>query len=155
EIFRRMEEGYKLDLEAYWGGWHEEMRHAVDTLKEEAREKDSWLGLFPRVYTWFFQKVSESYLPECSSCCPPLFQAVKKAADETRPIGFTTAENHRRSIELFREHWLRFCERNLPRSYFAPPPHTVIEQSTIRPMIERERSVPAEHLMNLLGNNGF
>lgn len=155
EIFRRMEEVYKLDMEAYWADWREEMEQAVATLKEESRHRDYWIDLFPRVYTWFFQKVSVPYLPECDSCCPILFQGVLNAAEATRPIGFSTAEDHRRSIELFREHWLRFCERNLPRSYNVPPPHTVIEQSTIRPMIERERSVPAKDLMTLLRNKGF
>jgi len=156
EIFRRMQENYRLDeMEVYWDEWRIKMRRSVDNLKKQARDRDWWLIHFPRVYTWFFQEVSKPYLAEYGACCPILYQAVKTAADESEQFGFSTAEKHRQSIELLREHWLRFSERNLPRDPYGPPPHTLIVQSTIRPMIGRDRTVTGDNLMALLHNYGL
>jgi len=155
EIFRRMEEVYKIDMEPYWGHWHNEMRRSVGIVKERTKIKDCWLTYFPRVYTWFFQKVSEPYLAEYAPWCPTLYRAVETAAKETEQIGFTTAEKHLRSIELFREHWMKFCKRNLPHSSYGPPPHTPILESTVSPIIERDMTVTADNIIALLSNSGF
>lgn len=155
EIFRRMEEVYHLEMDIYWEHWRKEMRQAVDRIKKKAADRDWWLVHFPRIYTWFFQKVSEPYLEEYAQCCQVLHEAAQKAAEETASIGFSTAEKHRRSIELFRHHWERFCEWNLPRSPSGPTPEGMIAESKIKPIIENDRIVTGDNLMTLLLRNGL
>lgn len=155
EIFRRMADIYQLEMDSYWDHWHKEMRREVDTMKDQAIEPDYWLGHFPRLYTWFFQEVSSQYLAEYAAKYPRVYSAVEAAAKETAGVGFRTARKHRRCMEIFRQHWLRFCERDLPRSPYGSPPHTLIEATEIRPIIERDKATTASGFMSTLRLKGY
>lgn len=155
EIFRRMQNDYRLDPTDYWGHWQREMRLTVDEMKEQASVPRFWLDHFTRIFTWFFQFVSGPYLPEVAVAHPLIYQAVVPAVQEVAEIGFTTAEHHRRSMEVVREHLLQFCERFSSVAGFGTGAGKLIEGTKIMTIYERDKTVTATELMNCLKRYGF
>jgi hypothetical protein len=160
EIFRRME-AYGLDMTPYWSFWDGELKGYLDDMLIEIDET-RWghdphaaYPHVPQLYTWFFfQNVSAAYLAEYRLRNPAAHQAAQAAYEATKAIGFGDPASQRRSFELLKDHWARYCANHLPRP-FALTLAANISEGTVSPLIDIEKKRPAEEIMALFRKEGF
>jgi len=155
EVFRRMA-GYGVDMAQYWSRWPTELRHALDEIKSDWHDRHASYAHFIRVYPWhFFPDTSVPFLREFEDITPTLAHAVCAAVEETRPIGFTTMDAHRRSLEILRQHWLRYCEINLPDGDCTERIVAAIRQSRIMRVSEWKDEIAEERIYENLSSLGL
>jgi hypothetical protein len=155
EIFRRMEV-YGLDMSDYWSHWDKELKgFLADMLDELTIDKHAGASHMPQLFTWFFlQHISAPYLEEYRHANSTAYLAARAAYEDTKGIGFANTERHRQSFELFKSHWSRFCGDHLPGP-FAQHLAAAIRAGALKPLLDVERSRPAEEIMTLLKSKGL
>jgi hypothetical protein len=161
EIFRRMDR-YGLDMTPYWEQWDRELGAGVQSMERKlARDRTVAFGHFPQVFTWFFfPSFAVPHLARYRECNPVLHEAAQAAYRETRGVGFENADRHRQSIEIFRRHWLRYCEDHHREDHFPEDPVgegpvATISNSTITPIVDDVNRRPAAQIADLLKRKGL
>jgi len=84
-----------------------------------------------------------------------VYQFAEEAYQGVSAIGIADAERQRRGIKLFREHWLRYCEKHEPKSPFGTEMADNIRAGAVRSLMDFERVRPPEDIIALLGSDGF
>jgi hypothetical protein len=156
EIFRRME-GCGLDMDPYWSRWEEHLRSGLDGMKSQvADDPHAGFAHFPQLFTWFFfQHVSGPYLAEYCNYDPVVYQAAQAAYEDTRRIGFGDAKSQRRSVEIFKHHWSRYCDQHLLQDRFGRELAAGIRAAEITPLIDFEKARSGAEIIALLERNGL
>src|SRR5262249_46750560 len=156
EIFRRME-GYGLDMGPYWNHWEEHLRSGLDGLKSQvADDPHAGFAHFPQLFTWFFfQHVSGPCLAEYRDSDPVVYQAAEAAYEEGRRIGFGDVKSQRQSVEIFKNHWSRYCDQHLLQGRFGRELAAGIRAAAITPMIDFEKVRPGAEIIALLERKGL
>lgn len=154
EVFRRME-GYGLEMAPYWDGWGSKLRRAFDDMKTGCVGRHPGFVDFPQVFTWFFfPQASAPYLMQFSEFNQGIYEAARAAFEDTRFVGFETMETHRHCLEIFKTHWLCYCELHLPKDEFGQGNIKAIKDSISKPVSEIASSFTDEKIMAYLKERG-
>ena len=145
EVFRRMEE-YGLDMAPYWADWESKLGDGLARLKGRAIDQVHFH--FLQVFTWFFFPVASGRcLEEYRRFNPTVYDAARRARDEARQVGTSTAEAHRRFLTVFMRHWREFCKANLPRNDIGRYVLRLLEESRME-CIREKVNVRSEQFIN-------
>jgi hypothetical protein len=116
EIFRRMKDVYKLNLDKYWDHWASELEYSIAEIWEQQLDVFARYIHFARIFCWFcFPPALDGHLAKCRQVTTVAFDAAKEAYTAANAIGFHTAENQKIALETFRMHWLQFCRNHIPQ----------------------------------------
>lgn len=155
EIFRRME-AYGLEMSPYWSHWANQLREGLSDMKRDAIDPHAGFAHFLQIFTWFyFRQVSEPYLDEYRDYNLIVYRACQAAYEETSRIGFRDARSQQLSLEIFKGHWSRYCDRHLPRDLFGLEIAANIRGSAIRPMVDFVNTRSGDEILCLLRNSGL
>jgi hypothetical protein len=97
---------------------------------------DAGYWYFPWVYHWFclleFSGLSAQILEEYLAINPDLCLAARAAYDDTKDVGFQTADSHLWCLGSFRDDWIRHCEATLLRDLVGQGKVLILRDTTTK-----------------------
>lgn len=137
EIFRRMMEEYRLDMDDYWAYWDQELGRGLQLLIPKLADTTFAFEAFPELYTWFFfQQASAPHLEAFGEHKPEWVHSAEKAFAETKDCGFSDRTAQRESLEIFKRHWIQCCRDYVLPEWRRENRINCIAESELRPLID-------------------
>jgi hypothetical protein len=147
EVYRRMGE-FGLDMPPYWERCRADLRRGLEDILNDREPQDAGFWYFPRLYSWLFiPHLSKPILEEYRAVNQRLWRAVLAAYEETKDVGFHTAERHLRCLGIFKRHWLRHCIETLPMDFAGQSKIFAIGQSVTKAIANIVASQSEEDLI--------
>jgi hypothetical protein len=156
EVFRRMEEEYKLDMAPYWEGWPAKLQHGLEGMRRERSNPQWWFTQFPRIVPWFwFQRVSGPFLEEYRAIDPTIFGIAYKAYEDTETFGFRTMPTNRQCLEIIKAYWVYYCEEAVRHRWFGPDVLQAVKGYQIQPLWDFIQTRTERNFANYIQRSGL